>query len=407
MRKMLNTLKKIAFERVGGTDSERKVFDILIDEVRTRGLEPHLEPFEISTFHRGEGNVVLESESPLKFAVNPIGLSGNADITANFRYIEPSNLPLADSCEGQIIILPERVSFRHYEHLARIGASAFIVVNPPGHKPGFQSLKSNFVDCYGKIPGAVIGYEAGLKLISNNKHKLHLQCQQEEFLGISHNLLVTIKGQKNDGEIFVCAHADSVAGSPGAVDNGAGCVEMLGIMGHFAKQPPKRTIHFCFFGSEELGLMGSQFYVKKHIDELNKIAIVFNLDVGGDIFGDNKAIITGDQNLANFIDSHNKLRGMGLRVTRSIYSSDNMPFARHGIPSVNFVRSGLGASLGHSSDDDLRNVDERSLRSLAEIALDYIISVANGIALPFERTIPNDIADEVEKYFIERFGLEK
>ncbi len=403
---MLNTLKKIAFERVGGTEEERRVFDILAEEVRARGIEPTLEAFEVETFRRGTGEVTLLKDTPVRFNVNPIGLSGSADLDAEFRYIEPSNLPFAEPCPGQIVILPERVSFKHYEQLARIGAAGFIVVNPPGHKPGYHSLKKNFASRFGKIPGAVIGYEAGLKLISNAKHMLHMSLQQDEFVGESHNLIATIEGERPEGEIFVCAHADSVAGSPGAVDNGAGCVEMLGLIGHFAKNPPRRTMHFCFFGSEELGLLGSYAFVERHKAELDKIAVVFNLDVGGDIFGDNKALITGDQDLANFVDSHNKLRGMGLHVTRSIYSSDNMHFARYGIPSINFARSGLGASLGHSIDDDLRNVDERSLRSLAEIALEFAIVTANAIAMPFERKIPKDISDEVTKYFGERFGIE-
>ncbi|MCD6501110.1 Zn-dependent exopeptidase M28, partial [bacterium] len=229
---------------------------------------------------------------------------------------------------------------------------------------------------------------------------------QEEFVGTSRNMIVTLHGQKDEGEICVCAHADSVAGSPGAVDNGAGCIEMLGVMGHLAKNPPRRTVRFCFFGSEELGLLGSQSYVERHKDELDRIALLFNLDVGGDIFGDNKAFITGSEELTNYIDSRNKMHGMGLRVTRNIYSSDNMHFAHCGIPSVNLARMGLGASLGHTEDDDLRNVDERSLRSLAEIALDYIEETANARALPFERSIPKDIEEQVEKYFSERFGIE-
>ena len=402
---MLDTLKKIAFERVGGTEEEKRVFDILADEVRSRGLDPAFETFEIETFRRGTGTVTLLDDDMQSFDVNPVGLSGSADISAPFRYVEPSNLPFIESDGDEIIILPERVSFRHYEQLARLRAAAFIVVSPPGKKTGFQSLKKDFAAKFGRIPGAVIGYGTGLKLISNSKTKLHLVTKQNEFVGTSRNMVVTIHGHHDDGEILVCAHADSVAGSPGAVDNGAGCVEMLGVIGHFAKNPPRRTMRFCFFGSEELGLLGSQFYIEKHRDELDRIAIVFNLDVGGDIFGDNRAIITGDQQLANYIDSRNKLRGMGLRVTRSIYSSDNMPFAMRGIPSVNFARSGLGASLGHTSEDDLRNVDEYSLRSLAEIALYYIDEIANARAFHFERVIPEDIEIEVDKYFSERFGI--
>ncbi|MCD6501774.1 Zn-dependent exopeptidase M28 [bacterium] len=403
---MFKTLKKIAFERVGGTDEEKRVFDILAEEVRSRGLEPSFETFEVETFRRGKGTVALLNDEQLSFDVNPVGLSGSADITAPFRYVEPSNLPFIESDGGEIIVLPEGVSFKHYEQLARLRAAAFIVVNPPGKKLGFPSLKRNFTTRYKKIPGAVISYEAGLRLISEGKTKLRLVTAQEEFVGTSRNMIVTLHGQKDEGEICVCAHADSVAGSPGAVDNGAGCIEMLGVMGHFAKNPPRRTVRFCFFGSEELGLLGSQFYVERHKDELDRIALLFNLDVGGDIFGDNKAFITGSEELANYIDSRNKLRGMGLRVSRSIYSSDNMHFARCGIPSVNLARMGLGASLGHTEDDDLRNVDERSLRSLAEIALDYIEEVANARALPFEKSIPKDIEEQVEKYLSERFGIE-
>ena len=155
---MLNTLRKIAFERVGGTDEERAVFEILSDEVRSRGIEPVLESFEVETFRRGKGKIVLLHDDPIGFDVNPVGLSGNADLVANFRYVEPSNLQFLDSSKGEIVVLPERVSYRHYEQLARVEAAAFIVVNPPGHKPGYHSLKSNFVKSTGKIPGAVIGY---------------------------------------------------------------------------------------------------------------------------------------------------------------------------------------------------------------------------------------------------------
>ena len=82
-----------------------------------------------------------------------------------------------------------------------------------------------------------------------------------------------------------------------------------------------------------------------------------------------------------------------------------MPFAKAGIPAVSFARSGLGASLGHSSEDDLRNVDERSLRSMAGIALDFVDEMANAGAFPFERAMPKDMAEEVDKYFRERSGI--
>ncbi len=405
---MLKTLQRIAFERVGGSLEERKVFDILSDEVRSREIEPTLESFEVDSFKAGEGTVEVLAEEPVSFKVNPVGLSGNADVTGKARFVESAKLTYLEKAEADIILLlPEKIKYEQYKKLHELGISAFLLVNNPGKTPGYPSLKRTFTERFGKIPGAVISYEAGRRIISENDTPIHLVTQQEEFRGESHNLVATIPGDIADEEILLCAHADSVADSPGAVDNGAGCVELLGILGHFAKNRPKRTLRFCFFGSEELGLLGSQTYVEAHKDELDKIRLVINLDLGGDIFGDNRAIVTGPKEITNYIDSRSKLRGLGLKVSSDIYSSDNMPFAKKGIPTVSFGRSGLGASLGHSADDDLRNVDERSLRSMAEIALDFTAEMANAQAFPFKKEMPDDIAEKVDEYFRERMGLEK
>jgi len=402
---MFKTLKKIAFERVGGTDEEMKVFDILADEIRGMGIEPVLESFEVATFRAGKGTVELLGNKILSFKANPVGLSGCADITAPARYIEPATLPYAKK-DDSIILLQDRVRFEHYKHLVRIGAKGFLLVTPPGKTPGFATLEQKSAREFGKIPGAVISYEAGKRIISAKDARVRMITEQDEFRGTSHNLIVKIPGDIETENIVLCAHADSVASSPGAIDNAAGCVELLGLLEHFAENRPRRNLIFCFFGSEELGLLGSRAFVEKHEDELENINLVINLDLGGDIFGENRAIVTGPKELADYIDSRNKLRGLGLRVSQDIYSSDNMPFAKEGIPAVNLARSGLAASMGHSADDDIHNVDEKSLRSLARIALDFAVEMANAQAFPFERTIPRDIEEKIKKYFRERMGLE-
>jgi len=399
---MLKTLKKIAFERVGGSPEEKKVFDILAEEVKSRGIEPVLESFEVDTFRSGEGHVEINGKS---FAANPVGLTGNADITGALRYIEPTTLPLAEDADGQIVLLSGGVNYEKYKKLAELDVAGFLIVTRPGKKAGFPAIKKKAITDFGKIPGAVISYEAGRVLIQSGNIPARLVTDQKEYKGTSHNLLATIPGEIDDEDILICAHADSVADSPGAIDNAAGCVELLGLLGHFAKNKPRRTLRFCFFGSEELGLLGSHEYVKKHSDELESIRLVINLDLGGDIFGDNQAIITGPKEIETYIDSNSKLHGLGLHVKSDVYSSDNMPFARKGIPSVSFARVGLGSSLGHSCEDDIRNVDEKSLRDMANIALDFADKMVNARVFPFERQIPDDIGEKVEKYFKERQGL--
>ncbi|HDR90821.1 MAG TPA: M28 family peptidase [candidate division Zixibacteria bacterium] len=400
---MLNTLKKIAFERVGGTPEELKALKILAEEVRARGVETHLEPFKVRTFRFGKGSAEILSDPPQSFKANPIGLTGSVDIAAKARYVEIPNLENMDTAEGEILLIHKRMTYDIYRNLKRLNPSAFMLINEPGKTPGYPIVKESLIYQFGKIPSAVISYEAALKIISA-KEKIRLTLEQEDFEGTSHNLVAVIRGEIRDEEIVIGAHADSVASSPGAVDNGAGCVEMLGLIGHFAKEKPRRTLRFIFFGSEELGLLGSREYVRVHKDELEKIRLMVNLDMGGDIFGEDKAIITGANELATYIDSRNKLTGMGLRVSRGIYSSDNMPFAWEGIPAISFGRMGLGASMGHSSDDDLRNVDENSLRSIANIAMKFVSEIANARQIPFERAVPNDIMEQIDDYFYNKNG---
>ncbi|HEX5137461.1 MAG TPA: M28 family peptidase [Planctomycetota bacterium] len=51
--------------------------------------------------------------------------------------------------------------------------------------------------------------------------------------------------------VVVGAHYDSVAGSPGANDNGSGVAATLALARRFAKGAPRRTLRFVFFVNEE------------------------------------------------------------------------------------------------------------------------------------------------------------
>jgi hypothetical protein len=82
------------------------------------------------------------------------------------------------------------------------------------------------------------------------------------------NLEVTRQGKTRPSEIIlVGAHYDSVAGSPGANDNGSGVAAMLELSRFFANRDPARTIRFVAFVNEEPPFfqtpqMGSRVYAK-------------------------------------------------------------------------------------------------------------------------------------------------
>ncbi|WP_139240816.1 M20/M25/M40 family metallo-hydrolase [Geitlerinema sp. PCC 9228] len=59
------------------------------------------------------------------------------------------------------------------------------------------------------------------------------------------------------GKVIVAAHYDTVAGSPGADDNGSGVATVLEIARLFAQHPTPATLQVIFFDAEEQGMLGS------------------------------------------------------------------------------------------------------------------------------------------------------
>ena len=103
----------------------------------------------------------------------------------------------------------------------------------------------------------------------------------------SSNNVIAELGNRNFPTIILGAHYDSKGeGSYGAIDNGTGTAAMLEIASIIAKNPPKHyNIRFIAFGAEEIGISGSQHYVKQLTPQaLSNIAGMINFDMiaGGD-----------------------------------------------------------------------------------------------------------------------------
>ncbi len=80
--------------------------------------------------------------------------------------------------------------------------------------------------------------------------------------------------------VVVGAHADAVANSPGANDNGGGVAVVLGLIEYLRDRQWNFSIDFCFFDQEEVGLVGSAVYVARYAERPRHLAMI-NLDVVG------------------------------------------------------------------------------------------------------------------------------
>ncbi|XP_054158512.1 carboxypeptidase Q-like, partial [Oppia nitens] len=100
---------------------------------------------------------------------------------------------------------------------------------------------------------------------------------------VSRNTISEITGSnKPDEVVLVSGHLDSWDVGQGAMDDGGGAfiswralsvIKKLGLR-------PKRTVRSVLWTGEEIGYIGAQQYAQKHINELSKISIAMESDMG-------------------------------------------------------------------------------------------------------------------------------
>ena len=79
------------------------------------------------------------------------------------------------------------------------------------------------------------------------------------------NVIAESKGGRKNHVVVVDAHLDAIYGA-GMLDNASGSATILDIAEKMKRVNPLNKLRFIWFGGEELGLLGSQFYV----DNLSK-----------------------------------------------------------------------------------------------------------------------------------------
>jgi acetylornithine deacetylase/succinyl-diaminopimelate desuccinylase-like protein len=159
----------------------------------------------------------------------------------------------------------------------------------------------------------------------------------------------------------------------GADDNASGTAGVLELARWFAKQPKqKRGILFLTFTGEELGLLGSAYYVGHPELPLEKAAAMINMDMIGRI-REGKVYLAGSGTGANFKDLIGQLKGkydfqLDLSETAGYGSSDHTSFTTKQVP-VLFFFSGLHGDY-HKPSDTWDKIDAPHAAKLLDLVAD-------------------------------------
>ena len=166
----------------------------------------------------------------------------------------------------------------------------------------------------------------------------------------------------------------------GADDNASGTAAVLELARLFAAHPARRSIVFVNFGGEELGLLGSQWFVDHPPVPLDSVSAMVNFDMVGRLRHD-KLIVYGvatARELPAIMDSANVAPALAISAVGDGFGpSDHSSFYAKGIPVLHFFTD-LHEDY-HRASDDVDKIDavgearvvalaERAVRSIADRA---------------------------------------
>lgn len=411
-KREMELLEKIGFTRIAGSPEEEKAAQILKEECDKLGVPAIIQPFEIEQGIVEEATLEILEPFQQEIPVTGYQCAQNTPeegLEAPFLYVENADDVSLSDARGKIVLVNGYMRVPLFRKLMKAGVAGIVTMEGQLRDKREETDLSTrklrrTLRAFGNVPMVHTRVLDAIDMVRKGacKARLVLKGRTEEWT--SHNVIATVLGTEKPEEIVSFgAHYDSVDFSKGVYDNGAGSVINMEVLRYFAENPPKRTLKFVWYGSEEIGLEGSWAYVKAHKEELEAHKLMINVDVGGPVLGVDRITATAEKELASYLEYFVKIHGFTAEVKQGIYSSDSIPFADSGVPGVNFSRDGApGAAYIHDRFDTLSFLSAEMLEKTTRIVLEFGKEMANAALVPVERKIPQNIVEDVEKYLYKK-----
>jgi hypothetical protein len=162
------------------------------------------------------------------------------------------------------------------------GASAAIIFNEGN--PGRTGLFNGSLSGKERIPVLFTPYAVGTQLLAQyvpgSGPVLTIEVRAIDDPNRSDwNVIADSKGGDPNNILVIDAHLDAIYGA-GMLDNASGSAAILDIAQQLKNTNTRNKLRFIWFGGEELGLLGSDYYVNTlPADELAKIKFDLDADV--------------------------------------------------------------------------------------------------------------------------------
>lgn len=173
---------------------------------------------------------------------------------------------------------------------------------------------------------------------------------------------------------------DSVAVHNGADDNASGVSLLLELAAHFQKERDKLKYNLVFvaFGAEEMGIVGSKFFMEHPPVPPSSIKAMINLDMVGRLKEDTMLQVTGvgtSREAVALLNDINRKHNFKLRLGPEGYGpSDHAAFYAKNIP-VFCLSTGAHTDY-HTPYDDREKIDFEGMRRIGLFTEDLIGALA-------------------------------
>lgn len=385
--RMLDTIKLLSSKdnaRITGFEGESAAANYLVDQFTSFGLDVSQQSFPIKAYvcdfldlrvTTDSDRLITEAKALSYSAATPEG-----GITAD---VVPMGMGAESDYDEQDvkgkIVLMQRGGEYFYIKTARAASKGAVAVL--FYDPGSEGAISATLTRLSKIPAISITRDEGKTfekaIIEGNTVTVSLNVKITYEDSTSNNIIALYRSGNNpdDKRIIVGAHYDGVD-TPAANDNASGAaaiVEMAKAISDEKVSLPY-DVEFIAFGAEEIGLVGSNYYVD-HLskEDRDQVIAMLNFDmVGvGDSFDLGSAEGFAAPKLIGM--ARDALKDMGYFPSTSMTDrSDHAPFAQAGIDAI-YIQVGPFHDY-HTDLDTFEMINPERLVEVCALGTELIVN---------------------------------
>ena len=409
--------------RATGTENGRIAEEYAANLLRSYGYDVSFQEFTFSGWNRKSLDLKINNQSikAVALAHSPANVNLSGELIDLGNGLEEDYKKIGDKVKGKIVFAalglldetPKEIENLHRSEKTALaekyGAKGIILFNRPAGGillTGTASVTGEII----KIPAINISLEDGLKIkenLSKGKEIAKIEMKNDVGQMKGRNIIAKKIGSKFPNEkIVLGGHLDSWDLATGAIDNGVGSFSVMDIARTYKKLNLQndRTIEFVLFMGEEVGLIGSKYYVNQALKDgsINQIKAMSNMDM---TTNPKSYYSTMESNLSILTDYANDVQKVipdfKLKTFASVdLHSDHQPFMLQGLPIIGlsdsqFTKGALNCY--HANCDTFDYVEEVGLKNNVILETYLLYRLSNLKDIPSKRWNEQEIKEALIK----------